>query len=655
MLHQNRFFSVIRLVTSLFLLSFCLLLSAQENNKEEQPLPEPINHNNVITNHTTIDDLTHFIDGYVANMINDFDPPGMIVSVVIGDQKITKGYGIANVETGQKNDENTLFRIGSISKLFVWLSAHMLADEGKLNLDADINTYLDGFVIEDAFDAPITMRDLMAHRAGFDDNLKDFLNSDRNVDLHEAVSRIDPLRVAPAGERASYSNYGSNLAAYIVESVSGESFYTFVNQRILTPVGLKSVTLRDPDTGRNDDTLDARMAKAHKIIDGIAKKIDYMAVRPQEPVGAVAMSANDAAIFMRMLLNQTRYDGGRLLSEKAWARITEPAFEDAVGSDDMGWGFMLNDVDGLATIGHGGATQFLSWMFIVPELDMGVFISSNMNSKDARSDAFARSIVRRFAGTDSASQFIAMEGNIEAAKLIAGNYLNNRRPQDRGASLFSLGSDISVRATDDGYIVFPGNPETRFAPLSEDVWVNRAGARLRVVKDNAGNILRLHGRFGSATLERISFISSKNALMLGFGGTILFSFTSLLGMYYRSGRTLSVTQTGNKLSWITITSVVLWLSFAVVAVLGINSLTSMDITKIDESSFPPLSLKLLFLIINILCIQTLIHLVALPSIWKSSGWTLLRRINSSAYALLALFSVYLMYHWSLIGGSIYGL
>ena len=70
-----------------------------------------------------------------------------------------------------------------------------------------------------------------------------------------------------------------------------------------------------------------------------------MAVRPQEPVGAVAMSANDAAIFMRMLLNQTRYDGGRLLSEKAWARITEPAFEDAVGSDDMGWGFMLNDVD----------------------------------------------------------------------------------------------------------------------------------------------------------------------------------------------------------------------------------------------------------------------------------------------------------------------
>ncbi|MDT0595268.1 serine hydrolase domain-containing protein [Glaciecola petra] len=629
--------------------TFCFTLNAQNETTIEKPIES--------TNSSQIDinALRHFIDGYVDASINDFDPPGMVVSVVLGEQQITKGYGIANAETGALNTDETLFRIGSISKLFVWLSAHMLAEEGKLDLNAPVNNYFDGFAIEDAFDRQITMRDLMSHRPGFEDSLKDFLDPNRNVSIEEAVATGIPNRVAPAGERTSYSNSGTNIAAYVVEQVSGLSFYEFVEQRILAPVGLQSTTLRDPGIERNPLALEQRMAKPHKIENGTPVVINYMAVRPQEPVGAVAMDAKDAAIFMRMLLDGTQYKGGRLLSQESWERIKKPAFEDAIGGDDMGWGFMLNDVDGFATVGHGGATQFLSWMFIIPELDMGVFVSSNMNSSGARGEGLAWSIARQISKTGTIDKFLAIEGNPEAAKLVAGNYLNNRRDFTSGAAMFSLASDIQITATDDGYLVFPGTPSVRYAPLNDQIWVSKSGRRIRVVTNEAGEVLRLHSSLGSSTLERISFISTSGALFLGFGGVVLLSMTSLLGMYYRYGRGLTLTPIGKKLAWINIASVVSWSTFFASLAFAAMSLSELDITTIDDTSFPPTSVKVAFALSVLLCLVALLHILSVIPAWFGSQWPIWRRITYTMYAMFSVFAVYLLYHWNLIGASIYGL
>jgi CubicO group peptidase (beta-lactamase class C family) len=637
---------------SLFLFTCSFSLSAQTETQREVGTKHA---ENTGPENTDFEALGYFIDGYVNASINDFDPPGMVVSVVLGDQQFTKGYGVANAETGQLNDENTLFRIGSISKLFVWLSAHMLAEEGKIDLDAPINNYLDGFSIPEAFDRQITMRDLMSHRPGFEDSLKDFVDPNRNVSIKEAVASGIPNRVAPAGERASYSNSGSNLAAYVVEQVSGLSFFEYVQQKILTPVGLNSTTLRDPGTERNPLALEERMAKAHKIEKGAPTVVDYMAVRPQEPVGAVSMDARDAAKFMRMLLDNTQFDGGRLLSQEGWERIQSPAFEDAVGGDDMGWGFMLNDVDGYSTVGHGGATQFLSWMFVIPELDMGVFVSANMNSAGARGEKLAWSIVRQVTNTGSLASFLALKGNPDAANLIAGDYLNNRRDFTTGAAIMSLASDINVSATEDGYLVFPGNPSVRYAPLNESVWVNKNGARLRVVTDDSGNVLRLHSGFGSSTLERVSFISTSNALILGFGGVLLLSITSLIGMYYRFGRGLLMTPIGTTLAWINIGTVAVWLSFFTFFALGLSAMINLDITQIDKTPFPPVTLKIAFALTILLSVMSIIHLLSLVPTWRHSGWPIWRRITFTLYAFSSVFGVYMLYHWNLIAASIYGL
>ncbi|MBV7256419.1 beta-lactamase family protein [Pacificimonas sp. WHA3] len=600
-------------------------------------------------------ELESFVDGFIAAKLVDLDPPGMAVAIVVGDRQITKGYGLADVSAGRLNDEQTLFRIGSISKLFVWMSLHMLADDGKIDLDAEVNSFFDGFAIPDAFDRQVTVRDLMAHRPGFEDNLRDFLDPDRDVSLREAVSREIPRRVAPAGEFASYSNTGTNMAAYIVERVSGMPYNDFVRTRILQPAGMTSTTLSDPGTGRNPDALDARMAAAHKIEDGLAVTADYMAVRPQEPVGAVAMDARDAATFMRLLLNETRVEGGRLLSPEAFARLGAHAFPDGEGGDDMGWGFMLNDVDGLSTFGHGGATQFLSWLFIVPELDLGVFASANMNSANSYPVDFAWAVARKVAGTDAASAFYRRKGDVDAANEVAGTYLNNRRPQGSGAAIAGMATDMNVRATDDGYLVVPGRSETRYAPLAKDIWVNISGARLRVVRGEDGRIVRLHGGMGTATLERISFLSSTPALALGFGGAMLLSLTTLLGMWYRRGRMTRTTVTGRKLKWIAAMSALLWLAFGICLALVALAVAELDISKVDETGFPPLSLKAAFFMTVVLAIQTGIHVIGIVPAWTKSGWTAWRRIHFTVFGLVAAFAIGLMIRWNILGGSFYGL
>lgn len=597
--------------------------------------------------------LESFIDGYVTSKINDFEPPGMTVAVVLGEQTLSKGYGLANAETSALSDKNTLFRIGSISKLFVWLSAHMLAEEGKLDLDQPLNEIAPALNIEEAFDRQITMRDLMSHRPGFEDHLQDFIDPNRNISIEEAVTTRKPSRVAPPGERTSYSNTGTNIAAYVIEQVSGMKYYDFVESRILEPVGLVSTTLYDPGLERNPEELEARMAQPHKMESGVAKVIKFMAIRPQEPVGAVAMDAVDAATFMRMLLNQTQYEGGRLLSAQTWQKIQRPAFDNVIG-DDMGWGFMLNEVDGLATIGHGGATRFLSWMFIVPELDMGVFVSSNMDTAESRGEKLAWSIVRQVTGTGTLAEFLALKGNVDEANTIAGTYLNNRRPFRGGANLFNLGSDTEITATEDGYLLFGSTP-TRYAPIGDNLWINQNGVRLGVVKNRDGDVIRLQSGFGSSTLEKIGFLSSSNALLVGFGGTLLFSITAILGMYYRFAREAHTSVIGQVLRWVNVLSVLLWLAFFVTFGISMVTLMDLDISTIDESPFPPITLKIALTLTIALCIQGIIHLVCVWPVWTKSGWTIWQRMHFTLYAACSIFAVFLLFHWGLIGADFYGL
>jgi CubicO group peptidase (beta-lactamase class C family) len=149
--------------------------------------------------------------------------------------------------------ETTLFNIGSITKLFTWTSVMQLVEEGKIDLDADVNTYLKDFSIPDTYPGqPVTMRHLLTHSAGFEDQT-----------IHQTVAEVEdlypfrtyckeniPARVYPPGTVISYSNYGTTLAAVVVEDVTGVPFEQYLNEHILSPLSMTKTSLSDTMAGR---------------------------------------------------------------------------------------------------------------------------------------------------------------------------------------------------------------------------------------------------------------------------------------------------------------------------------------------------------------------------------------------------------------------
>src|ERR671932_1674263 len=187
-------------------------------------------------------ELQAFLDKLFGQEMQAYHIAGAAVSVVKdGKLFFAKGYGYADREHGIPVDPaQTLFHIGSVTKLFTWTAVMQLVAQGKLNLDADVNTYLD-FRIPDTYPQPITLRHLLTHTAGFEDQhvaMVALKEEDLAPPRAWLVSHI-PARVRPPGERAAYSNYGAALAGYIVARIEGEWSSQAVEDHILNQLGMQ--------------------------------------------------------------------------------------------------------------------------------------------------------------------------------------------------------------------------------------------------------------------------------------------------------------------------------------------------------------------------------------------------------------------------------
>lgn len=172
-------------------------------------------------------DLEAFFDGIVPLQLERSDVAGATVLVMKdGKELLKKGYGFVDVAKKKAVDpETSMFRLASISKLFTWISAMQLVEQGQLDLDTDVNKYLD-FQIAPAFGKPITLRNLMTHTGGFEEEIRDVLITDpkKAAPLREFLIENQPHRIFPPGEVPAYSNYGVGLGGYIVQRASGEPF-----------------------------------------------------------------------------------------------------------------------------------------------------------------------------------------------------------------------------------------------------------------------------------------------------------------------------------------------------------------------------------------------------------------------------------------------
>ena len=186
-------------------------------------------------------DVQAWLDGFLPYALQRGDVPGAVVTVVKdGEVLFKKGYGYADLKRKKPVDPDlTLFRPGSVSKLFTWTAVMQLVEQGKLDLDKDVNTYLD-FKIPSAFGKPITLRNAMTHTPGFEEVGRNLFSDDTTKVQPNGdwLKSWTPTRIYPPGTVPAYSNYATAMAGYIVQRVSGEPFEQYIEHHIFQPLGM---------------------------------------------------------------------------------------------------------------------------------------------------------------------------------------------------------------------------------------------------------------------------------------------------------------------------------------------------------------------------------------------------------------------------------
>ena len=328
-------------------------------------------------------ELEAFLDELFGKEMEENHIAGAAVSVVKdGKLFFAKGYGYADLENGIPVDpEQTIFRIGSVGKLFTWTAVMQLVEQGKLDLDADINTYLD-FRIPDTYPQPITLKHLMTHTSGFEDRLLESVVSDANdlVPAREWLVSHMPARVRPPGDVAAYSNYNAMLAGYIVARVSGQPYDQYIQEHILNPLGMVHSTAQSPIP----PDLRAHASVGYTYVDGAFQAFpDYIGQPAALPSGVHQASVTDMARFMIAHLQDGRYSDANIAEARILKETTAQQMHSTLYTPDprllgTAYGFFDFSDNGQRTLGHSGyAPPMHSLLLLLPDQNLGVFVVYN--------------------------------------------------------------------------------------------------------------------------------------------------------------------------------------------------------------------------------------------------------------------------------------
>lgn len=445
----------------------------------------------------TAADAEAWLDGFMSVTLPRSDIAGA-VAVVVKDGRVLveKGYGYSNVEKRTPVDpQRTLFRPGSISKLFTWTAVMQQVERGRIDLDADVNRYLDFKIPPGPGGKPVTMRDIMTHTAGFEEAIKGLILFDPKsmAPLGEVLKHWTPERIFEAGTTPAYSNYATALAGYIVERTSRMSFDDYVERNILQPLGMTHTTFRGPLPAnlRND------MSQGYELASGKPKPFEFL---PLRPAGMASTTGADMARFMIAHLQQGAYGDARILRPETARMMHDTVRTVLPPLNSMALGFYETSINGRRVISHGGDTRFFhSYLHLWLNDGVGLFVSFNSAGKDRASNSALTALYRQFA--DRYLPGPTPDGRVdqkvaaEHARMIAGAYSNSRRSQSNLFSILDLIGGVKVIANPDNTIsvsLLRGlNGElAKFREIAPFVWIEEGGKDRLVAQVVDGKVVR---------------------------------------------------------------------------------------------------------------------------------------------------------------------
>lgn len=616
-----------------------------------------------------------FLDGVLEQQLESYKIPGATVSVVRdGEVLFAKGYGQADVakEEPVVADE-TLFRIASTSKLFTATAAMQLVEAGELDLDEDVNAYLDDVEVPNTYPGrPVTLRHLLTHTAGFEESFTGSGARDAaDVEpLGEYLSET-PERVRPPGEVTSYSNYGMSLVGHVVEEASGTSFARYVEENITRPLNMDGTTAAQPPA----PALRRELATGYEIEGGepVAGPFEYI---DEAPAGSVSTTATDMARFMAAHLQDGRHGDARILEEATAREMHARQFAGDPRLDGMALGFYEQNVNGERVIEHGGnLIRFHALAALLPEEDVGVFVAYNSYGEGgdfAEYELFHAFMDRYYPEAPPPAPEPSAEGASGDAGLVAGDYRSTRSNQSAFEKVFALASPAGVTANGDGSITTSGVPtredftgaEQRWVPDGPMVFRAEGGdERLAFRQDGEGRVTYMSGDADpTSAFEKLPFYESANLhLSLLAGGLVVFGLTALAwpagamiswwyGGRYRElhgepggekpGRSTGGARLARLLAW--------GLCVLVLVFVGGMALVLSNATETLFLGDSPLLSATLALPFPVAALAVGVIFSAALS-WKRRYWGLFGRLHYSLVALAALPFVALLGYYNLLG------
>jgi CubicO group peptidase (beta-lactamase class C family) len=468
------------------------------------------------------DDVGAFMDEKIPEQLEELKVPGAAVSVVAdGRQIFAKGYGLAETENERPIvAERTTLHINSVSKLFTATAVMQLVEQGKLDLDTDVNEYLTEFEIRDTYPGnPVTLRHLLTHTAGFEDPL---IELDRgsggdSPDLGEYLADSQPERVRPPGQVHSYSDYGFELAGYLVQVRSGVPFERYVEQQIFAPLGMTN-TMFATERGYDD----------------------------QAPSVGVVSTASDMSRFMLAHLGNGAVGGDRILKESTAKLMQRRQFGQDPSLPGLTYPLFEADIGGERLLGHSGeGPGSHSMLSLLPEQGVGLFVTYNGDGQSehpvldgtfgAREDLRNDFVSTFFPGSTSASQ----PATLADSDRYTGAYrLTKFRHRDPALLLTLLTvPDLRVTANDrdglttTGFTTDPDQVEQVWEPVGGGVFREKvSGEKLAFVEDNDGEAILAATSYiyYSFVFERISWYESVTLHLIVAGGALLVLSTMLV-------------------------------------------------------------------------------------------------------------------------------
>jgi CubicO group peptidase (beta-lactamase class C family) len=481
----------------------------------------------------TAADAEAWLDGMVPSALRAAGVPGaMVVVVKDGQPLVQKGYGFADWEKGTPVDaQRTLFRPGSVSKLFTWTAVMQLVEQGKLDLDADLNRYID-FKIPARNGKALTLRHVLTHTTGLEESARDLITyTSETPDNGKLLKKYIPPYIYDPGTTQGYSNYATSLAGYIVERTSGKSFDEYIEQHIFAPLGMKNSTFRQPLPA----ALQAQMSRGYNSQDEAAKGFEVVSMAP---AGSLSSTGEDMGRFMLAYLGQGRLGDAQLLKPETVKLMHGQITRGLPDLSGIGLGFYQQDVNGHRVVGHGGDTLlFHTLLAVFPDDGIGLYVSVNGGGRHDLGKWLRERMFNAFADRYLPDTRTPVKPSVDEAtarahaKAMAGAYRNSRREDSTFLSLLQLLSPLRVEALDDGRIALSLAGERGvYREVKPWLWEEQHGKRRLQANVEDGKVKRwgLEPYVFAFVFEPVPFMASTTVLVLLLAALAVALLTALL-------------------------------------------------------------------------------------------------------------------------------